>query len=83
MNRKYELVYLVSPEASDEEVADLHAQVDGIVQRLGGPARKDRQLGPPEARLRNRPAQGSDLRAGVHQWLGRDAEGARPTSEGV
>ena len=40
MNRKYELVYLVSPEASDEEVADLHTQVDGIVQRLGGQLEK-------------------------------------------
>ena len=36
MNRKYELVYLVSPDASDEQVADLHTQVDEIVQRLGG-----------------------------------------------
>ena len=36
MDRKYELVYLVSPEASDEQVAELHTQVDGIVQRLGG-----------------------------------------------
>jgi small subunit ribosomal protein S6 len=36
MNRKYELVYLVSPDASDEQVADLHTQIDDIVQRLGG-----------------------------------------------
>ena len=40
MNRKYELVYLVSPDASDEQVADLHTQVDGIVQRLGGQLEK-------------------------------------------
>ena len=36
MNRKYELVYVVSPEADDQQVADLHAQVEAIVQRLGG-----------------------------------------------
>ena len=36
MNRKYELVYVVSPDATDDQVAELHTQVDGIVQRMGG-----------------------------------------------
>ena len=36
MTRKYELVYVVSPEASDDQVTDLHAQVEAIVQRIGG-----------------------------------------------
>ena len=36
MTRKYELVYVVSPEASDDQVADLHNQVEAIVQRIGG-----------------------------------------------
>lgn len=36
MNRKYELVYIVSPEAADDQVADLHRQVDAIVSRMGG-----------------------------------------------
>ena len=40
MNRKYELVYLVSPGASDEQVTELHTQVDDIVQRLGGQIEK-------------------------------------------
>jgi small subunit ribosomal protein S6 len=40
MDRKYELVYLVSPEASDDQVADLHTQVVDIVQRLGGQLEK-------------------------------------------
>ena len=40
MNRKYELVYLVSPEATDDQVTDLHTQVDGIVQRMGGQIEK-------------------------------------------
>src|SRR5688572_32709355 len=38
MTRKYELVYVVSPEASDDQVADLHTQVEAIVQRVGGGA---------------------------------------------
>jgi small subunit ribosomal protein S6 len=40
MDRKYELVYLVSPDASEEQVADVHTQVDDIVQRLGGQLEK-------------------------------------------
>jgi small subunit ribosomal protein S6 len=36
MTRKYELVYVVSPEASDDQVADLHNQIEAIVQRIGG-----------------------------------------------
>ena len=36
MTRKYELVYVVSPEASDDQIADLHTQVEAIVQRIGG-----------------------------------------------
>ena len=36
MNRKYELVYVVSPDATDAQVADLHSQVEQIAQRLGG-----------------------------------------------
>ena len=34
MKRKYELVYVVSPDASDEQVAELHTQVEAIVQRM-------------------------------------------------
>jgi small subunit ribosomal protein S6 len=35
-SRTYELVYVLKPDASEQEVADLHAQVADIVQRLGG-----------------------------------------------
>ena len=34
MSRKYELVYVVSPEASDEQVTDLHTQIESTVQRM-------------------------------------------------
>lgn len=33
--RKYELVYIVSPDATEEQVTDLHAQIEAIVQRMG------------------------------------------------
>jgi small subunit ribosomal protein S6 len=36
MKRKYELVYVVSPDATDEQVGDLHTQVETIVQRMSG-----------------------------------------------
>jgi small subunit ribosomal protein S6 len=34
--RQYELVYIITPEASDQEIADLHTQIEQIVQRYGG-----------------------------------------------
>jgi small subunit ribosomal protein S6 len=40
MSRTYELVYVVSPDASDEQVADLHTQVESIVQRMNGQIEK-------------------------------------------
>jgi small subunit ribosomal protein S6 len=45
MNRRYELVYVVSPDASEEQVADLHTQVEGIVQRMGGQLEKTENWG--------------------------------------
>ncbi len=35
-NRQYELVYIVSPEAAEQQVADLHAQIEAVVARMGG-----------------------------------------------
>lgn len=34
--RQYELVYIVSPDATEQDVTDLHAQVESIVARLHG-----------------------------------------------
>ena len=45
MTRKYELVYVVSPEATDEQVADLHSQVEAIAQRLHGQIEKTENWG--------------------------------------
>jgi len=40
MQRTYELVYVASPDATDEQVADLHTQVEAIVKRIGGQIEK-------------------------------------------
>src|SRR3954470_2502901 len=45
MTRKYELVYVVSPDATDEQVAELHTQIESIVQRLGGQLEKTENWG--------------------------------------
>jgi small subunit ribosomal protein S6 len=45
MNRKYELVYVVSPDATDEQVTELHTQVEGIAQRMGGTIDKTENWG--------------------------------------
>ena len=35
-SRQYELVYIVSPEATEQEITDLHTQIEQIVQRYNG-----------------------------------------------
>lgn len=40
MNRKYELVYVVSPDATEEQVNDLQSQVESIVTRMSGQVEK-------------------------------------------
>ena len=45
MARKYELVYVVSPDATEEQVNELHTQVEGIVSRMGGTIEKTENWG--------------------------------------
>jgi small subunit ribosomal protein S6 len=45
MTRKYELVYVVSPDASDDQVAELHTQIEATVQRMGGQLEKTENWG--------------------------------------
>ena len=45
MERRYELVYVVSPDATDDQVTDLHTQIDAIVQRIGGRIEKTEAWG--------------------------------------
>ena len=39
-DRKYELVYVMKPEASEAEVAEMQAQVEAIIARVGGTLEK-------------------------------------------
>lgn len=41
----YELVYIVSPDASEDQVAELHTLVEDIVQRIGGTIDKTENWG--------------------------------------
>jgi small subunit ribosomal protein S6 len=45
MNRKYELVYVVSPDASDDQVGALHTQVEETIARMGGQLEKTENWG--------------------------------------
>ena len=43
--RQYELVYVMTPQASDEQVAELHTQIEAIVQRFNGTLDKTENWG--------------------------------------
>jgi small subunit ribosomal protein S6 len=45
MNRKYELVYVVSPDAGDDQVGALHTQVEETIARMGGQLEKTENWG--------------------------------------
>src|SRR5438876_5345717 len=45
MARRYELVYIVSPDATDDQVSDLHNQVEAIMQSMGGALEKTENWG--------------------------------------
>jgi len=44
-SRQYELVYIASPDASEQTVAELHTQVEQIVQRFNGTLDKTENWG--------------------------------------
>ncbi len=44
-NRQYEVVYIVAPTASEQETADVQAQVEGAVQKFGGAVEKTENWG--------------------------------------
>lgn len=43
--RQYELVYIVSPEATEQQVTELHEQVEAIIGRIGGALEKTENWG--------------------------------------
>ena len=44
-NRQYELVYIVSPDTSEQGIAELHTQIEQIVQRFNGTLDKTENWG--------------------------------------
>ena len=44
-SRQYELVYIVSPEATEQEITDLHTQIEQIIQRYQGTLDKTENWG--------------------------------------
>jgi small subunit ribosomal protein S6 len=44
-SRQYELVYIVTPEATEQDVADLHTQIEQIIQRYQGTLDKTENWG--------------------------------------
>ena len=38
--RTYELIYILEPDATEQQVADLQTQVEGIISRMGGTIEK-------------------------------------------
>ncbi|MEX1128238.1 MAG: 30S ribosomal protein S6 [Vicinamibacterales bacterium] len=44
-SRQYELVYIVTPEASEQDVADLHTQIEQIIERFKGALDKTENWG--------------------------------------
>ncbi|HSL19948.1 MAG TPA: 30S ribosomal protein S6 [Vicinamibacterales bacterium] len=44
-NRQYEIVYIVAPTASEQELADVQAQVESAAQRYGGAIEKTENWG--------------------------------------
>ena len=43
--RRYELVYIVTPDAPEEQVAAIHEQVEQTVQKMGGTLEKSENWG--------------------------------------
>ena len=44
-SRQYELVYIVPPDTTEQQVAELHTQVEGVVGRLHGQIEKTENWG--------------------------------------
>jgi small subunit ribosomal protein S6 len=44
-DRQYELVYILPPDTTDQQVTELHGQVEGVVSRLNGTIEKTENWG--------------------------------------
>src|ERR1051326_7917763 len=44
-DRQYELVYILPPDTTDEQVTEIHQQVEGVVSRMNGTIEKTENWG--------------------------------------
>ena len=44
-NRQYELVYILPPDTTEQQVTELHTQVEGVVSRMNGSIEKTENWG--------------------------------------
>jgi small subunit ribosomal protein S6 len=44
-DRQYELVYILPPDSTEQQVADLHTQIEGVVSRMNGAIDKTENWG--------------------------------------
>jgi small subunit ribosomal protein S6 len=44
-DRQYELVYILPPDSTDQQVAELHTQIEGVVSRMNGSIDKTENWG--------------------------------------
>src|SRR5690348_15895007 len=44
-DRQYELVYILPPETTEEQVAELHGQLDAVISRMNGRIEKTENWG--------------------------------------
>src|SRR5256885_3234453 len=44
-NRQYELVYILPPDTTEDQVTELHGQVEGVVSRMNGQIEKTENWG--------------------------------------
>ena len=47
-DRQYELVYIVSPDSTEQQVTDLHGQIEAVDSRMGGRIEKTENWGLPK-----------------------------------
>ena len=81
-DRQYELVYILPPDTTEQQAAELHEQIASVVSRMNGQIEKTENWGRRRLAYEIGAPQGGRLRPRGDQRLGRSDEGARSPAEG-
>ena len=76
-DRQYELVYILPPDTTEQQVAELHEQIEAVVSRMNGQIEKTENWGRRRLAYEIGAPQGRRLRPRGDQRLRRADEGAR------